>query len=70
MNVMFDVIRWIYYNKYVKITLRYVTRFSSTSAQSSGDSTKAGQAQSCCPEDLLNQHRIVDLPHLHTEVNC
>lgn len=45
MNVTFDVIRWAYQNTSIKMMLRYIRRFSSTSTQTSGDSTKAGQAQ-------------------------
>src|SRR5690348_11718187 len=45
MKETFDVVRLICYNTYVNVTLRYVKRFSSSSARTSGDSTKTGQAQ-------------------------
>jgi hypothetical protein len=45
MKETFDVVRLICYNTYVSVMLRYVKRFSSSSARTSGDSTKTGQAQ-------------------------
>ena len=40
MKETFDVVRLICYNTYANVTLRYVKRFSSSSARTSGDSTK------------------------------